>query len=380
MDEDPFFRKLIGHFKEFHQAEMLVNFVPSEVFSRHIKIDLPLGNTLISSCASPLTEVALHLFVLKKDDDFTRTNATVINYALEQERRGINLLLSNQGGFHSHQALFRDSMFKKDVLMRKLEQTFVRAAAETLADEAEKTGEVGRLFAEQVAAEISGCSSSWVNVNRHGHSNGLHDHANATWSGVYYASVPKPARTKSLDATDNSTMLRLKHSGRFCVRTAVGGFEGKLKKGDVRATNPEKPEGWCQYAFVDPTEGLLVLFPSWLQHMVMPLVDPDAVYDDTNPCLNGHQQSKTGKQTREEVGSGGGLHRVSLAFNFGEPENATPPTGGGASKRKRPTQGHAAGAGGGAVHSKDKDKDERVLNAAALAEYDAKIKSRRRRK
>ena len=122
-----------------------------------------------------------------------------------------------------------------------------------------------------------------VNVNRRGHSNGLHSHAGNTWSGVYY--VASTGRKK--DASP--------WSGRLVFRTSCGGFGARAWAGgedEVLATDPENKVGWAKYVEADPVPGLMVLFPSWLLHCVLPF-EPAAADDH---------------------------YRISVAFNIGREE------------------------------------------------------------
>jgi uncharacterized protein (TIGR02466 family) len=83
----------------------------------------------------------------------------------------------------------------------------------------------------------------WANVLRRGQYNSVHDHPGATWSGVYYVSGGK---------RDNDDP-----------------FNGKLELLDPRmgVNMVGREEG--RY-FVEPLPGLMVMFPSWLKHMVHP--------------------------------------------------------------------------------------------------------------
>ena len=85
--------------------------------------------------------------------------------------------------------------------------------------------------------------ASWVNVSRRGNYNNVHDHPGAMRSGVYYVSVGKP---------DNDDP-----------------FNGRLQLFDPR--NGVGMEGMrAERQLINPQPGLLVMFPSWLRHMVHP--------------------------------------------------------------------------------------------------------------
>ena len=130
-------------------------------------------------------------------------------------------------------------------------------------------------------------TSSWVNVSRSGDTHGLHHHAGASWSGVYYVAAPEAVAVDFpvASGSEPSTKKRRQKSlaGRLALRACSGGAE------------PSVPEtlksGWCVWTSVTPKPGRLVLFPSRTLHGVL---------------------SFAGTPKREEP------PRVSIAFNTGE--------------------------------------------------------------
>ena len=143
-------------------------------------------------------------------------------------------------------------------------------------------------------------TSSWVNVSRAGDTHGLHHHAGASWSGVYYVAAPEAVAvdfpvasgsgSEEPDAPEASTKKSAgKHrqkslAGPLALRTCSGGAEPR----DVPET---LKSGWCVWTSVTPKPGRLVLFPSRTLHGVLPFA---------------------GTPKREEP------PRVSVAFNTGE--------------------------------------------------------------
>ena len=143
-------------------------------------------------------------------------------------------------------------------------------------------------------------TSSWVNVSRAGDTHGLHHHAGASWSGVYYVAAPEAVAvdfpvasgsgSEEPDAPEASTKKSAgKHrqkslAGRLALRACSGGAEPR----DVPET---LKSGWCVWTSVTPKPGRLVLFPSRTLHGVLPFA---------------------GTPKREEP------PRVSVAFNTGE--------------------------------------------------------------
>lgn len=306
MEANPAFRDMMGYFQKYHQAEMMASVCTSS-FARHVRIVYPLSSELLRDCDNPEYEPVVHLFVLKKDEKFAEMNAQIVSTALEQEKYGDGIQVSNKGGFHSHRDLF-ESTQRTAPALQHLKRVLSTAVAEAeVSDRAnEKTLQ---MFVDSISTDSSGKNdlegptSSWINVNRDGDWNGLHDHEGAVWSGVYYVSIP-PSDPKDEAVVSIDDLAQL-HSGRLCLRTAVGGFEhGK----QVVAADSEHPEGWCQYAYIEPTEGLIVLFPSWLQHGVMPLYTKQA-----------HETTRAKRKVANLLdGKNAGNARVSLAFNFGE--------------------------------------------------------------
>ena len=131
-------------------------------------------------------------------------------------------------------------------------------------------------------------TSSWVNVSRAGDTHGLHHHAGASWSGVYYVSAPEAVAGDGASAAEAPTERdeedrRL--AGRLALRACSGGADPSASE--------TRNSGWCVWTCVTPKPGRLVLFPSRVLHGVLSFAE-----------------RKTPK--REEP------PRVSVAFNTGE--------------------------------------------------------------
>lgn len=103
-----------------------------------------------------------------------------------------------------------------------------------------------RLFADSArqVEPMSWTLSAWANVNWQGHSNKMHTHPGATWSGVYYVDTG--------DTGNEAEGSALYLSDPAPART--GTFFPNL------ASN----------VLIRPAPGLMVLFPSYLQHGVQP--------------------------------------------------------------------------------------------------------------
>ncbi len=93
----------------------------------------------------------------------------------------------------------------------------------------------------------------WANVNRSGDYNVIHSHPRCDWSGVYYVS------TGSSDAADT---------------TSLGGvIEFQDPRGAANSA-PFPGFDFGRKVRIVPQPGLMLIFPSWLLHMVHPFEGP----------------------------------------------------------------------------------------------------------
>jgi len=150
--------------------------------------------------------------------------------AHEAEHRG--LAKSNRGGWHSETGQLE---FCGDPGRRLV------GHMRDLADEATR-----RVLAAHVQ-DVPPCSwtlSAWVNVNRSGDFNKVHVHPGSTWSGTYYVDTGEPADG------DGGAPLHL------------------FDPCPGRSTTflPVVPAS----VYIHPKPGLMVLFPSYVPHMVFP--------------------------------------------------------------------------------------------------------------
>lgn len=88
--------------------------------------------------------------------------------------------------------------------------------------------------------------TAWANINQAGNFNKPHRHGGHHWSGVYYVSIPE---------------------------SPAEGIGGQLEIRDPRPAAgivdvPGFPMG--NSLKVNPREGLMVIFPSWIDHQVLP--------------------------------------------------------------------------------------------------------------
>lgn len=174
------------------------------------------------------TPISIYLW---PDSDALNTEFRQVILAKEKADKGIKR--SNVGGWHSPPDLF----VWEAACARELKD---RVAAFAL--------DLTRLLtASDGPRKINFQMEGWANVSRRGHYNSVHDHPGATWSGVYYVSGGKP---DSDDPQNGKLELFDPRSGVNMLRLERGIFEGRY--------------------LVEPMPGLMVMFPSWLKHMVHP--------------------------------------------------------------------------------------------------------------
>jgi uncharacterized protein (TIGR02466 family) len=121
-----------------------------------------------------------------------------------------------------------------------------------------------------IEAALAWRTNAWVNINASGASNAVHGHAGAFWSAIYYVDDGGAGEEHGgeLFFYDPRGLLPAMHDPLLRFR-----IEGCVSAGYTEKITPEP--------------GMLLVFPSWLQHSVDP-------FFGTRP-------------------------RVSVAFNFGTP-------------------------------------------------------------
>lgn len=159
-------------------------------------------------------------------------NAELRKTILEKEKAEKGIKRSNVGGWHSSPDLF---VWQVDCA-RELKDRVATFALDL----------TRLLTASGAPRKLNFQMEGWANVSRRGHYNSVHDHPGSTWSGVYYVCGGKP------DSDDPCN--------------------GRLELIDPRAgTNILRvEEGIFGRYLVEPIPGLMVMFPSWLKHMVHP--------------------------------------------------------------------------------------------------------------
>jgi uncharacterized protein (TIGR02466 family) len=155
-------------------------------------------------------------------------NAELADLILERERTTPSLAKSNQGGWQSAPDFFSWAGPAVAMLER-----YVAGALNVATARLAVPSHLGIEF------ELYG----WAAVNRRGHYNTTHVHPMATWSGTYYVDVgDEPA-----DAP--GAVLEFSHP---VTAAAMTFFPGVLPSARI----------------VRPESGMVILFPSYLQHSV----------------------------------------------------------------------------------------------------------------
>jgi uncharacterized protein (TIGR02466 family) len=168
------------------------------------------------------------------DSDELNAELKALALKLEAEAQGIQR--SNIGGWHSELTFLSRP---EPCLARLRERISILTKSLTKAVTAPNAATPQR----QLNFRLDG----WANVTRHGGYNTVHCHPGAYWSGVYYVSNGEPE-------TDRP------QNGKLEFVDPRAGINQVYLKGTIF-------EG--RY-IVEPTPGMMAMFPSWLQHFVHP--------------------------------------------------------------------------------------------------------------
>jgi hypothetical protein len=185
-------------------------------------------------------------FAFSRHPDHVELNAALKGYILADERTGRSsnprpLTLRNAALFESHFDLFRAG----DPAIQKLK---VFCWDQLLAL-------IGRLNGYDLATlhRLQIYNDCWFHVTRRGGFFGLHNHPNASWSGVYCVDPGRSDPDK-------------KDSGRLTFVNPM--IMGSMHM-DAGVANMKLPYGY-QVASLSLEAGQLVMFPSWVLHDVKP--------------------------------------------------------------------------------------------------------------
>lgn len=114
----------------------------------------------------------------------------------------------------------------------------------------------------------------WFQISNHDAGHDIHTHGNCSWSGVYYVQIdPLEQRGHERDLGAGNGVTRL-----------YGDYFGKLGGACADLGN-----AYLQRCHIDvqPEEGLLVVFPSWLPHRALPYAgERERIVVSFNACVH----------------------------------------------------------------------------------------------
>jgi uncharacterized protein (TIGR02466 family) len=155
---------------------------------------------------------------------------------LEHAARAAGVQRSNAGGWHSETGRLEFCGDAGQKLVRHMHEMADEATSRTVA-ETPSPSNMGRWT-------FGWTLHAWANVNKPGDFNRPHTHAGSTWSGTYYVDTGAPA-------DEEGTPLHL------------------FDPCQGRANTFLQPVVSAKHS-IRPQPGMMVLFPSYIQHMVFP--------------------------------------------------------------------------------------------------------------
>lgn len=166
--------------------------------------------------------------------DGTELNEALRPPILEQVAKTAGVTKTNVGGWHSEAGQLEFCGQAGRRLIRHMYEMADEATRRTLAE------------CNQPNRQMRWTLTAWVNVNGPGGFNRIHTHPGATWSGTYYVDTGDPPP----DAADGTPI----HFFDPCQ-----GHANTFLQPYVASSYVARPE-----------PGLMILFPSYLPHMVLP--------------------------------------------------------------------------------------------------------------
>ena len=160
-------------------------------------------------------------------DAVARLNGRLREIVLEREAADPGIVASNVGGWHSKADLHEWAYPE----IRQMTAAFLEAGRD-LTQNMLPPGIDGEI-------DISFYGGCWANVVRDGGYSKIHNHPGAVWSGTYYVSIGEPD-------------------------------PGPDSNGCIEFQDPRPGNIHASGKLVPPEPGLLLLFPSWLNHFVNP--------------------------------------------------------------------------------------------------------------
>ena len=165
--------------------------------------------------------------------DTTQVNMQLKEMVLMRAESSPTVHKSNEGGWHSDE----DFLSWGGPAIAQLQQWIVQGFQDLTTAMSGGEPYKGKL-------ELN----AWANLNRCGNYNNIHTHPACVWSGVYYVEVGDPPTEKR------------PKSG------AIEFFDPRA--GAEMIAMPGMP--FSQQKLVHPSSGQMIMFPSWLKHLVHP--------------------------------------------------------------------------------------------------------------
>lgn len=114
-----------------------------------------------------------------------------------------------------------------------------------------------------------GPTRAWINENRAGHYNGCHTHGAGGFSGVYYVSIPPLGEEEGGGGDEDDG------SSSKAFNAVACGCLGMRTYDDKSEFLPGVSSDQGRFSLIRPIEGMLVLFPSVLEHCALPFYDEE---------------------------------------------------------------------------------------------------------
>jgi uncharacterized protein (TIGR02466 family) len=166
--------------------------------------------------------------------DSDNLNSALEDLILTAEKKAGGITRSNVGGWHSTNDLLEWDAEPIRVLRERVARmTTAMTKAVAVATPSPRT------FSYRFAG--------WANVSRHGDYNSVHNHPSALWSGTYYVRAGEP---------EPDTLVN-------------GRLELLDPRTGINMVSPNNTVMQARYV-ITPAPGLMVMFPSWLNHLVHP--------------------------------------------------------------------------------------------------------------
>lgn len=179
--------------------------------------------------------------IVRQLDDASSLNAPLRAAVLRRKEEDVGLSISNIGGWHSDTRMLEWGGEPAITLLER-----IIATADQFTVDLKAKG----------VPRYKWHPEMWANVSRHGASNRHHSHPGAFWSAVYYVD----------DGYGGSSDPQL---GGELVLFDPRMPMIRMNSPDLRFKKPGSPPDHDE-AKMRPATGRLVIFPSWLNHAVLP--------------------------------------------------------------------------------------------------------------